>query len=92
MTASNSRNFRGKSKGVNLDRLIKANGGKPLPSTLKASDGKQTRKYSEKLSNEIGLIVKQHARVRVEKWKQVPQFEINAMLDRVKVKFLFLCV
>ena len=77
---------------MNLDRLIEANGGKPLPITLKGSDGKQTRKYCEKLSNEIGLIVRQHAPVRVEKWKQVPQFEINAMLDRVKVKFLFLCV
>ena len=40
MTASNSRNVRGKSRGVNLDRLIEANGGKPLPITLKASDGK----------------------------------------------------
>ena len=92
MTTSNSRNVRGKSRGVNLDRLIEANGGKPLPITLKALDKKQTGKYSEKLSNEIGLIVRQHAPVRVEKWKQVPQFEINAMLDRVKVKFLFLCV
>ena len=35
---------------MNLDRLIEANGGKPLPITLKASDGKQTGKYSEKLS------------------------------------------
>ena len=92
MTASNSRNVRGKSRGVNLDRLIEANGGKPLPITLKALNGKQTGKYSEKLSNEIGLIVRQHAPVQVEKWKQVPQFEINAMLDQVKVKFLFLCV
>ena len=77
---------------MNLDQLIKANGGKPLSITLKASNGKQTGKYSEKLSNEIGLIVRQHAPVQVEKWKQVPKFDINAMLDRVKVKFLFLCV
>ena len=87
MTTSNSKNVRGKSRGVNIDRPIEAN-----PITLKASDEKQTGKYSDKLSNEIGLIVKQHAPVRVEKWKQVPQFEINAMLDRVKVKFLFLWV
>ena len=91
MVAPNQRNVRGKTRGVILDRLIEANGGKPLPITLKESDGKQTGKYSEKLSNEIGLTVRQHAPVRVEKWKQVPQFEINTMLDRIKVKFL-LCV
>ena len=44
MTTSNSRNVRGKSREGNLDRLIEANGGKPLPITLKASDGKQTGK------------------------------------------------
>ena len=91
MVAPNQRNVRGKTRGVILDRLIEANRGKPLPITLKESDGKQTRKYSEKLSNEIRLTVRQHAPVRVEKWMQVPQFEINAMLDRIKVKFL-LCV
>ena len=78
---------------MNLDQFIEANGGKPLLITRKASDGKQTGKYNEKLSNEIGLILRQHSLVRVEKWKQVPQFEINVMLDRVKVKFLFfVCV
>ena len=66
---------------MNLDQFIEVNGGKPLLITRKASDGKQTGKYNEKLSNEIGLIVRQHALVRVEKWKQVPQFEINVMLD-----------
>ena len=86
MATPNERNVRGKTRGVTLDRLIEANGGKPLPITLKASHGKQTRKYSEKLSNEIGLTIRQHAHIKVEKWKQVPQFEINAMLDRIKVK------
>ena len=81
MTAPNQRNVRGKTRGVILDRLIKANGGKPLPITFKESDRKQTGKYSEKLSNEIGLTVRKHTHVRVGKWKQVPQFEINTMLD-----------
>ncbi|RVW51303.1 hypothetical protein CK203_075479 [Vitis vinifera] len=61
-----------------------SNGGKPLPITIKPSDGKQTGKYCEKLSNEIGLTVRQHAPVRVEKWKQMPRAEINTMLDRIK--------
>ena len=86
MAALNERNVGRKTRGVTLDRLIEANGGKPLPITLKASDGKQTGKYNEKLSNEIGLTVRQHAPIKVEKWKQVPQFEINSMLDRMKVK------
>ena len=86
MATPNERNVRGKTRGVTLDRLIKANGGKPLPITHKASHGKQTRKYNEKLSNEIGLIVRQYAPIKVEKLKQVPQFEINAMLNRIKVK------
>ena len=38
-------------------------------------------KYYEKLSNEIGFTVRQYALVRLEKWKQMPRFEINAMLD-----------
>ena len=54
-----------------LDKLIEANGSKPLPITIKPSDGKQKRKYCEKLSNEFGLTVRQHAPVRVEKWKQM---------------------
>ena len=86
MAAPNERNVRGKTREVTLDRLIEANGGKPLPITLKASYGKQTGKYNEKLSNEIGLTVRQHAPIKVEKWKQVPEFEINAMLDQIKVK------
>ena len=88
MAVSNKRNVRGKTRGINLDRLIEANGGNPLPITLNLSDGKQTGKYCEKLSNEIGLTVRQHAPVRVETWKQMPQHEINAMLDRLKVKLL----
>ena len=40
MAAPNQRNFRGKTRGVILDRLIEANGGKPLPITLKELDGK----------------------------------------------------
>ncbi|WKA03275.1 hypothetical protein VitviT2T_021395 [Vitis vinifera] len=87
MVAPNKRNVRGKTRGVILDKLIEANGGKPLPITIKPSDGKQTGKYCEKLSNEIGLTVRQHAPVRVEKWKQMPRAEINTMLDRIKEKF-----
>ena len=86
MATTNERNVRGKTRGVTLDRLNEANGGKPFLITLKASYGKQIGKYSVKLSNEIGLTVRQHAPMKVEKWKQVPQFEINAMLDRIKVK------
>ena len=71
MVAPNKRNVKGKTRGVILDKLIEANGGKPLPITIKPSDGKQTGKYYEKLSNEIGLTVRQHAPVRVEKWKQM---------------------
>ena len=88
MVAPNKRNIRGKTKGVILDKLIEANGGKPLSITIKPSDGKQIGKYCEKLSNEIGLIVRQHAPVRVEKWKQMSRAEINTMLDRIKVKLL----
>ena len=42
MTTPNIINVRGKTKGVNLDRFIEANGGKPFTITLKASNGKQT--------------------------------------------------
>ena len=69
MAMSNKRNIRGKTRRINLDRLIKANGGNPIPITLKPSDGKQTEKYCEKLSNGIGLTIKQHAPIRVETWK-----------------------
>ena len=72
MAVSNKRKVRGKTRGSNLDRLIEANGGNPLPITLNPSDGKQTGKYYEKLTNEIGLIVRQHAPVRVETWKKMP--------------------
>ena len=41
MVAPNKRNVRGKTRGVILDKLIEANGGKPLPITIKPSDGKQ---------------------------------------------------
>ena len=88
MAVSNKRNVRGKTRGINLDRLIEANGGSPLPITLKPSNGKQTGKYCEKLSNEIGLTVRQHAPIIVETWKQMSQHEINAMFDRLKVKIL----
>ena len=88
MAVSNKRNVRGKTRGINLDRLIEANGGNPLPITLNLLDRKQTGKYCEKLSHDIGLTVRQHALVRVETWKQVSQHEINAMLDRLKVKLL----
>ena len=81
MTMPNKRNVIGKTRRINLDRLIEANGGNPLPITLKPSDGKQIGKYCEKLSNEIGLTVRQHAPVRVKTWKQMSQHEINAMLD-----------
>ena len=55
MVAPNKRNVRGKTRGVILDKLIKANGGKHLPITIKPSDGKQTWKYfCEKFSNDIG--------------------------------------
>ncbi|RVX06408.1 hypothetical protein CK203_023696 [Vitis vinifera] len=84
MIAPNKRNVRGKTRGVILDKLIEANGGKPLPITIKPSDGKKIGKYYEKLSNEIGLTVRQHAPVRVEKWKQMPRAEINTMFDRIK--------
>ena len=87
MVAPNKRNERGKTRGVILDKLIEV-GGKPLPITIKPSDGKQTGKYYEKLSNEIGLTVRQHAPVRVEKWKQMPRAEINIVLDRIKLKLL----
>ncbi|RVW78388.1 hypothetical protein CK203_047738 [Vitis vinifera] len=69
---------------LSSDSESETNGGKPLPITIKPSDGKQTGKYCEKLSNEIGLTVRQHAPVRVEKWKQMPRAEINTMLDRIK--------
>ena len=75
MAVSNKRNVRGKTRGINLDRLIEANGGSPLPITLKPS-------------NEIGLTVRQHAPIIVETWKQMSQHEINAMFDRLKVKIL----
>ena len=81
MAVSNKRNVVGKTRGINLDRLIEVNGGNPLPITLKPSNGKQKGKYCEKLSNEIGLTVRQHASVIMETWKQMPQHEINAMLD-----------
>ena len=81
MAALNQRNVRSKTRGVVLDRLIEANRGKPLPIILKESDGKKIGKYSENLSNEIGLTVRQHVPVRVEKWEQVSQFDINATLD-----------
>ena len=68
MAVSNKRNVRGKTRGINLDRLIEADGGNPLPITLNLSDGKQTGKYCENLSNEIGLIVRQHAPVIMETW------------------------
>ncbi|KAL6341766.1 hypothetical protein AAG906_038010 [Vitis piasezkii] len=74
MVAPNKRNVRGKTRCVILDKLIEANGSKPLPITIKPSYEKQTRKYCEKLSNEIG----------VEKWKQMPRADINTMLDRIK--------
>ena len=94
MVAPNKRNVRGKTGGVVLDKLIEANGDKPLSITIKPSDGKQTGKYCDKLSNEIGLTVRQHAPVRVEKWKQMPRVEINTMLDRIKVKLLkiYICI
>ena len=57
MAVSNKRNVRGKTRGINLDRLIEANGGNPLPIILNLSYGNQTGKYCEKLSNEIGLTV-----------------------------------
>lgn len=60
----------------------------PFPITLKPLDGKQIGKYCKKLSNEIGLVLRQCAPVIVEKWKQMPQFEINIMLDLIKVKLL----
>ena len=72
MVAPNKRNVRGKTRGVILDRLIETNGGNPLLITLKPSYGKQTRKYFENFSNEIGLTIRQHAPVRVKKWKQMP--------------------
>lgn len=77
MATPDSRNVTGKTR-VTINRLIEANGGKPLPITLKTLDEKRTGKYSEILSNEIVLTVRQHAPIRVEKWKQVSQFEINA--------------
>ena len=81
MAVPNKRNVIGKTRRINLDRLIEANGGNPLPITLKPSDEKLIGKYCEKLSNEIGLTVRQHAPVRVKTWKQMSQHEINAMLD-----------
>ncbi|KAL6335675.1 hypothetical protein AAG906_032865 [Vitis piasezkii] len=53
-----------------------------------SNDGKQIGKYCKKLSNEIGLIMRQCAPVIVEKWKQMPRFDINIMLDLIKVKLL----
>ena len=88
MVAPNKRNVRGKTKGVILDKLIESNGGNPLPIIIKPPDRKQAGKYCEKLSNKIGLTVRQHTPVRVEKLKQMPRAEINTMLDRIKVKFL----
>ena len=78
MVAPNKRNVRGKTRGVILDKLIEANGGKPLPITIKPSDGKQTGKYCEKLSNEIGLTVRQHAPVRA-----MPTYQVNSRFSLV---------
>ncbi|KAL6335763.1 hypothetical protein AAG906_039526 [Vitis piasezkii] len=62
-----------------------SNGGKPLPITIKPSDGKQTGKYCEKLSNEIGLS-ETTCTVRVEKWKQMPREKFALDLTQEHVK------
>ncbi|KAL6350305.1 hypothetical protein AAG906_004254 [Vitis piasezkii] len=63
MVAPNKRNVRGKTRGVILEKLIEANGAN-LFQSQSSHRWEANRKYCEKLLNEIGLTMRQHAPVR----------------------------
>ncbi|KAK0571449.1 hypothetical protein LWI29_016141 [Acer saccharum] len=76
--------IRGKSRGVRLDRLITfAN----EQIHVDFSSGKPKGPNAEMFSTEIGIVVRSHAPLNVEKWDDIPEEQTQPLIDRVLSKF-----
>ncbi|KAK0608616.1 hypothetical protein LWI29_033395 [Acer saccharum] len=76
--------IRGKSRGVRLDRLITSANGQLH---VDFSSGKPKGPNAEMFSTEIGIVVRSHAPLNVEKWDDIPEEQTQPLIDRVLSKF-----
>ncbi|KAK3219925.1 hypothetical protein Dsin_013895 [Dipteronia sinensis] len=74
-----------KTRGIELEQLIHSAKSK-ICVDFEIEDGKPTGVNAPKLANEIGIVVRNHAPLMVDNWKNLPDETKQLMVDRVTIK------
>ena len=79
--------FRGDTRGVGTDKLIQANGNRPLRGVeIKPEYNAQTGvNNSSRMKSEIGTIVRNYAPLDVEKWADISESDKVFMMEKLHV-------
>ncbi|RVW61879.1 hypothetical protein CK203_048835 [Vitis vinifera] len=83
------RKVRGDSRGVGTDKLIQANGSRPLGGVeIKPENNAPTGVNSSRMKSEIGTIVRNYAPLDVEKWADISESDKVFMMEKLQEKFI----
>ncbi|XP_034677791.1 uncharacterized protein LOC117908288 [Vitis riparia] len=79
----------GDSRGVGTDKLIQANGSRPLGGVeIKPENNAPTGVNSSRMKSEIGTIVRNYAPLDVEKWADISESDKVFMMEKLQEKFI----
>ena len=79
-----NKNVRGRTTGKKADQVCSQLGVK-IPITILKDVGRPTGAYAEMFSSEIGIVIRNHAPLNVEKWKNVTQEVKQKLVKRLNV-------
>ncbi|RVW73135.1 hypothetical protein CK203_060277 [Vitis vinifera] len=79
----------GDSRGVGTDKLIQANGSRPLGGVeIKPENNAPIGVNSSRMKSEIGTIVRNYAPLDVEKWADISESDKVFMMEKLQEKFI----
>ena len=80
------RKVRGDTQGVGTDKLIQANGSRPLGGVeIKPEYNAPTGVNSSRMKSEIGTIVRNYAPLEFEKWADITESDKVFMMEKLQV-------
>ncbi|WJZ89587.1 hypothetical protein VitviT2T_008796 [Vitis vinifera] len=83
------RKVRGDSRGVRTDKLIQANGSRPLGGVeIKPENNAPIGVNNSRMKSEIGTIVRNYAPLDVEKWADISESDKVFMMEKLQEKFI----